>query len=924
MYISQEIWSPVPCALLFKEGLIGLMTLSKSTIAAAAVDDTKERTRYAESRRIRPWLVVAIFLVNLLAFIFIGLVYVRSDSTFREKLYDENIKNVESLNAASANAAYTYTKSMGIKIDDTVSYIRLNDLSYAEAVRYLGDSSTNADRQLQLVLSGSYGSTGALSFGDYSGVSVRKVPLPDGGMETVQTDIIYGSGYYEIYAAFTDVEDENLHGLCFTPEFTDPDTKQKCFGVYRHVTLADAAGQRRLYTVLLAINSQTALNAYNMQNEYAGQSTVLIDEDGDYIIKSSDYRNANFLDYIVNYNGLSREQRTQLGALLAGCSRETGPTVDLFYQNHNGDDCVFAVTVMDNGWYSVTCVPIASFDLQNDSVNYSLIILMLFLALFAVDAVAIYFVGKTMKYNVAVAKRAREAADQASRAKSRFLSTMSHELRTPLNAIIGLTALSRDSIGNPAVLADYLKKIDSSSKLLLQLISDILDISAIESDKLKLGISEFDVTKLITVLSAIYYDQCTAKGLEFNVVIDNMHSELLVGDHVRVNQILLNFLSNAIKYTPSGGRVTLRAEQVSRDGDNVVIRFAVSDTGCGISEELSARLFKPFERSSGEQAQRAGGTGLGLSIAKSLAELMGGGIGVESEEGKGSTFWAELPFTVSSTSPQHSYSPIKGLRVLAAIGDADERRHIGRMLKGFGVGYSLAADAGETLELLRDDRDAGKPVDLCLLDWKLPDLTALDAAAAIRREFDDASLTVAVLAYDIAEARERCAEAGAALVLGKPVFPSTLYNFLEETVTGQARVIPDSTRSYDMRGKRALLVEDNAMNLVIAQELLKKVGLEVEIAKDGKQGYECFAASRPGHFDVVLMDVQMPVMNGYQATEAIRASAHPQAAAIPILAMTADAFSEDVEKARRAGMNEHLAKPIEPETLYSVLSKYLG
>ncbi len=888
------------------------------------VMETKAKYLYRKSRSAKSGVYIAVLLVNVFVLTGIGAVYAAYTMNYRQKLFTENINNVENLSAASANAACTYVRGMGVKIDDIVNYIRLKDLSADAAVRYLGEANTDPDVRFQLVLCGSYGDTGKVSFGDYSGISVRKIKKEDGSFETREKKIIYGSGYYDIRRSFTDAGNDILHNAGFALEFTDPDTKRKCFAVCRHVVLKDGSAKTKLYTVLLVVNSQTALNAYNMHEKYDGQSTVLINKDGDYIIKNSDYRNVNFYDYIVNYNGLTLDRKALLQKEVADAASGGKPATNLFYKNHKGYDCVFSVAAMNNGWHSVTCVPLSSFDLEDEDVNYSLIILLLFLALFVLDGAAIYSVGKAMSYNVTVAELATEEANRANQAKSRFLSTMSHELRTPLNAIIGFASLAGDHLKDPTLLGDYLKKINISSKLLLQLISDILDISAIESGKMKISNGEFDIARLISSLSAIYYDQCSAKGVEFNVVLKNIHSETLVGDSVRVNQVLLNFLSNAVKFTPKGGSVTLKVETVKRENTSVTVRFDVTDTGCGISGELQTRLFEPFERADGDAARRYGGTGLGLSIAKNLTQLMNGQIGVESREGVGSRFWVELPFAAPGKQTSRSFSPIKGMRAVVAVNNACEREYIGQILSNVGVAHSLAENAEAALKLLREEKSGATPFDLCILDWKMSDLNSVDATKKIRGEFDGQDLRIMVLAYDIAEAKQRSLEAGADLILGKPLFSSALYNVLEEMSAGQVRTVPDMVPEYDLHGKRVLLVEDNAINAEIASLILTKFGLDVETAENGRLGCESFAASAPGYFDAILMDIQMPVMNGYQAAAAIRACSHPDAESIPILAMTADIFSDDVERSRAAGMNEHISKPIDPHGLYLILKKYLS
>lgn len=884
--------------------------------------EQNKKTYLSPSRTIKPWKFIFILLINVIIFIVIGFIYFSYSKNTELRLFNENINNVNNMNASSAASAYSYTQDMGIKLEDTISFIQKNNLNFEQTLNYLADSNTNPARQFQLVLCGTYGSTGELRYGDYSGFSIRKRQLSNKSFTTLKSPIIYGSGYYDILRAFTDIHDTD-NTTCFIPEFTDPDTKTKCFAVYRHVSLIDSNGKKNIYVVLLAVNSQTALNTYSTQNTYQDQFSVLVNEDGTYLIKNNNFRNNNFYDYIVNYNGLTLDWKAKLQSQVSVTTNKNNTSANLFYKNHKGEDCVFSIIRIENGWYNITSTPIASFNLEDKSINYSFIILVLFIILFVVDAIVVYLVGKVMNYNTSVAKSASIAANEASLAKSRFLSTMSHELRTPLNAIIGFVSLSKDTLDDIPQLKDYLSKIEISSKLLLQLISDILDISAIESNKIKLTSSTFDIAKLITSLSTIYYDQCAKKNIDFNVILRNIYSETLIGDSIRVNQILLNLLSNAVKFTPSNGKITLKVESVSQSESIIRIRFTISDTGCGINDELKSRLFKPFERALGEKAVKFSGTGLGLSISKSITELMNGEIGVESVEGSGSTFWAEIPFTVAIKPQERHYSPLNNLKILAAINNDEEREYIGQIFTNIGTEYRLTNNITSTIALLDEEQNNKKPFNMCIIDWKLSDLNAFDAVTAIRVKFPKQQLIIIVLSYDLAEAKQKCLTAGANQIFCKPVFSSSLYNLLEELTTNSSLPIPETTSNYDLNGHRVLLVEDNKFNIEVAQRILQKFKLSVVTAKNGKEGFDFFISSTPGYFDLILMDIQMPIMNGYESTQAIRTSNHTDAKKIPILAMTADAFSEDVDKAFEAGMNEHISKPIEPDNLYKTIKSYL-
>lgn len=404
---------------------------------------------------------------------------------------------------------------------------------------------------------------------------------------------------------------------------------------------------------------------------------------------------------------------------------------------------------------------------------------------------------------------AMDNAKKANKAKSTFLSRMSHEIRTPMNAIIGLISLTQRVVKDNQAAIDNLEKISFSSKTLLNIINDVLDMSAIENDKLKIGNNPFDLKSLITSVSSMYYPLCKDKNIDFDLCLSGVTEENLIGDQLRLNQILNNLMSNALKFTAEGGSIKLVVSQKKTDSNKVYMQFSVIDNGCGMNEDMKNRLFKPFEQESERTALEHGGSGLGLSITQSLVTMMLGSIQVESQEGKGSTFTVSIPFT----------------RTEYSISDLDSER-----LKG-------------------------------------------------------------ISAYDVNEVQN----------------------------IGQCN---DSDINFF--GHKVMLVDDTLFNVEVAKELLQIVGLEVEVAENGKIAVDKFENSKSGTYEAILMDVQMPVMNGYDATKAIRQSSHPEAKSIPIIAMTANAFTEDIAESFSVGMNDHLTKPIDPDVLYKTLDKYLN
>ena len=511
-------------------------------------------------------------------------------------------------------------------------------------------------------------------------------------------------------------------------------------------------------------------------------------------------------------------------------------------------------------------------------------------------------------------------AKAASQAKSQFLSRMSHEIRTPLNAIIGLTAIAGKHLDNRRCTESYLSKIGLASRMLLSIINDILDMSAIESSKLKIARLPFNLKHTLSGIAEMYYLQCQSKQLDFSLSTTDLTDEILIGDQGRLNQILLNLLSNAVKFTLPGGRVQVQVIQQASDETTVHLRFLVKDTGIGMDEEVQARLFQPFEQASAAIFQKFGGSGLGLAITKNLTDLMGGSIQLESTLGQGSTFQVELPFGRTKNKLPHLPGSLEELQVLVIDDDADTRQYLEKVLTRMGIHCQAAASGTEGLALCRQAAQAGNTIDLCFIDWRMPDIDGLTVCQELAAILP-ATRRVIISAYDMNEAVQQAKEAGADAFITKPLFQSTIFNLLldmhSDTAELTGELFPED--NLDFHGRRILLVEDNALNMEIAHELLHATGAEITTASNGQEAVDLFLQSAAGEYDVILMDIQMPVMNGYEAARAIRASQHPDAQRIPILAMTANAFAEDISAALAAGMNRHIAKPIDVKVLFRTL-----
>jgi two-component system, sensor histidine kinase and response regulator len=517
------------------------------------------------------------------------------------------------------------------------------------------------------------------------------------------------------------------------------------------------------------------------------------------------------------------------------------------------------------------------------------------------------------------------AAETANRAKSNFLSNMSHDIRTPMNAIIGFTTLAVSNIDDKKRVRDYLGKILSSSNHLLSLINDILDMSRIESGKIHLEETEVSLSDVLHDLKTIISGQIHAKQLELYMDAMDVTNEDVYCDKTRLNQVLLNLLSNAVKFTPAGGTVSVRIRQCpgTQKGSGLY-EIRVKDNGIGMSQEFVKKIFSPFERERTSTVSRTQGTGLGMAITKNIVNMMGGTIEVHTEQGKGTEFIVRLPFRIQSEHQRiEKIAELEGLKALVVDDDFNTCDSVTKMLVRVGMRSEWTLSGKEAVLRARQSMELGDAFHAYIIDWRLPDMNGIEVTRQIRSLGDDTPIII-LTAYDWSDIEVEARAAGVTAFCAKPMFMSDIRNTLMSAIgqkLAEDTILPSV--DSDFRGRCILLVEDNELNSEIAVEILNEYGFLVDTAENGVEAVQKVRNSTPGNYDLVLMDVQMPVMNGYEATKQIRALDDPALAGITILAMTANAFDEDRKKALKCGMDGFLSKPIVIEELISILQKNL-
>ncbi len=687
-------------------------------------------------------------------------------------------------------------------------------------------------------------------------------------------------------------------------------------------------GTTECLSLVAGVSNEDIVNMLSMDRDDA--ATVyshIIRRNGSFVIRS-----ASEVDGYSNYFD-------QIHSMVDSASEEAERHIDELTQKMEKDEIYSSAMNTIDGrihlyceklayseWYLVTIMDYDVLDVLINHLNFQWGI-MATITCIVIAAVLMGIFLVYIKFNRQNTKQlefAKESAVKANQAKSEFLSNMSHDIRTPMNAIVGMTAIARSNIDDQEHVQNCLKKIAISSKHLLGLINDILDMSKIESGKMTLNIEQISLREILNGIATIVQPQMKTKKQKFDIYIHDIITESVYCDSVRLNQVLLNLLSNAIKFTSEEGMIEIALSQVeSPKGENFVRNIIqVKDNGFGMSKEFLPTIFDSFIREDNARVHKTEGTGLGMAITKYIVDAMNGSIEVESEKGKGTTFTITLDLEKALEIEEEMILP--NWKMLVVDDDELLCETTVSSLKSIGIDSEWTLSGQGAVDMAIQAHKKNNCYDVILMDWKLPDMDGIEAAKRIREELGDEIPILLVSAYDWGDMEQEARKAGISGFISKPLFKSTLYyglkKFVKNEIKDDKKPVEDIPQS-NLEGYHILLAEDNDLNWEIAEVLLSSIGATIDRAENGKICVEMLTESKPGSYDVILMDIRMPVMTGLEATVEIRKSEHPDKD-IPIIAMTADAFSDDMKKCLDCGMNAHIAKPIEIDIVKNAILKF--
>ena len=783
-----------------------------------------------------------------------------------------------------------------------------------------------------------------LRFDQVSGV-ISVVSTDNNDKADLYKELIYraqvrGFDYLALCSAEGDFQ--TLYGQAIQPLNPKPFVEALMQGEQRVAVGIDSAGNEvvlfgidadypmhngdRSTGLIAAVPLEYITDFLSLEDEGALMYYHIIRPDGSFVIQNSNTELWYFFEQLQKQlDSTANKSSVEHSIIEFGAALKNNEEFATIFEVNGEERQIYGISLPYSEWYLISVMP---YSILDDAIN-RLSSQRIFMTLLSCASVLIILTLIFLRYfsitrsQVHELEKARQAALEANRAKSEFLANMSHDIRTPMNAIVGMTAIATAHIDDRKQVQNCLRKITLSSKHLLGLINDVLDMSKIESGKLTLTTEQISLKEVVEGIVSIMQPQVKSKKQTFDIHVKNILTENVWCDGVRLNQVLLNLLSNATKYTPEGGSIQLSlSEETSPKGENYVrIHIRVKDNGIGMSPDFLKKIYESYSRADGARIHKTEGAGLGMAITKYIVDAMEGTIDIKSEPDKGSEFLLTFDFEKAVAMEMDMVLPSWNMLVV----DDDELLCHTAMeaLKSIGIKAEWTLSGEKAIELVIQHHNRRDDYQIILLDWKLPGMNGIQVAKEIRRNLGDDVPILLISAYDWSEFEAEAREAGISGFISKPLFKSTLYHALRQYMDAELENDQALNQNADLSGRRILLAEDNELNWEVAKELLSDLGVELDWAEDGQICLDKFQRSPEGYYDAILMDIRMPHMTGYEATKAIRGLNHPEALSIPIIAMSADAFSDDIQHCLECGMNAHIAKPIDVIELTRLLKRYL-
>lgn len=841
-------------------------------------------------------LVMAINIIIAAAVSFAAVNYFSKQSNYR---YDAAEQSFSTTMSSMGQVAYGYLHTEQTFCDNWATYInlRFGEFDMTTAVKFV--SNVNTDNRVTSYL---------LNYDTLEGFRID-----DGDIRKVSCDGIAD----KVSAAFEKAKQchvQNSH-MHITSPYEDPVTGVLSVGFCHDLRLVNSDGEEEDAVLVRGMPVKEFVGQWPFPSGYEKAKLALIDGDGEFIVKFDGVEQSNFFDYISTYNDLDAgalsEMKESISTLDSG---------DMRYLNKHGDDSCYSYERIEPGeeWVVIGYIAREDLNVTPLDITLSVIVVVGFVLLMILDGTYIITINKRLKVSM-------EETKFASEAKTRFLSSMSHDIRTPMNAIIGMTTIAVKRIDDKEQVGECLNQITRASNHLLTLINDILDISKVESGKLSLNPIVFSLAEAVGNIISIVQPHVKEKNMDFEVHARGVKHEFVFADELRINQILINLISNAVKYTPDKGSVRLDIEEQPSDkGANMVRHiYTISDNGIGMSEEFMKNMYSAFTRDTDSRINAIQGSGLGLAITKQMVDLFGGTIDVKSKPGEGTTFVVTLDMPIAEKAMDDMILP--PMRLLIADDDDVFLESASDTIKSMGVEADTVSNGEDAVKMVAERHAHDADYHCVIIDWKMPGMDGLETIRAIREKVGDDVSIIIVSAYDWTEIEQEALTAGANGFITKPLFRSSVYDKLNELLNFDNSEKPSSEdNAEDLKGINLLIAEDNDINWDIIEVMLEFCEITSERAENGQICVDKINAAPEGTYQAILMDVQMPVMNGREATRTIRASDKEYVRNIPIIAMTADAFAEDIIACKEAGMNGHVSKPLDMKKLIKELRSALN